>query len=51
VASDRSAYDCEFVSLSRALAVKLITSDQEVLKSFPDDAISLNDFGAGEPGA
>ena len=50
-ASGRSAYDCEFVSLSRALSVKLVTSDQEVLKSFPDDTISLRDFGAGEPGA
>ncbi len=50
-ASGRSAYDCEFVSLSRALDVKLVSSDQEVLKSFPDDTISLKDFGTGEPGA
>jgi predicted nucleic acid-binding protein len=50
-ASGRSAYDCEFVSLSRALGVKLVTSDQEILKSFPHDTISLKSFGAGVPGA
>ena len=50
-ASGRSAYDCEFVALSRALGVKLVTSDREVLKSFPDDTISLRDIAAGEPGA
>ena len=50
-ASGRSAYDCEFVALSRALGVQLVTSDQEVLASFPADAISLKDFGSGEPGA
>jgi predicted nucleic acid-binding protein len=50
-ASGRSAYDCEFVALSRALGVPLVTSDQDVLASFPADAISLKDFGSGEPGA
>ncbi len=50
-ASGRSAYDCEFVSLARALGIPLVTSDQEVLTSFPADAISLKSFGAGEPGA
>ena len=49
-ASTRSAYDCEFVSLARALGVQLVTSDHEVLASFPADAISLRVFGAGEPG-
>lgn len=50
-ASGQSAYDCEFVSLARALSVQLVTSDREVLTSFPADAISLRTFGTGEPGA
>src|SRR5436190_18347548 len=36
--SGRSAYACEFVALARALEVRLVTSDQEVLASFPADA-------------
>lgn len=50
-ASGRSAYDCEFVSLARALDVQLVTSDQEVLASFPADTISLKAFSSGDPGA
>jgi predicted nucleic acid-binding protein len=50
-ASGRSAYVCEFVSLARTLEVRLVTSDQQVLASFPKDAIALKIFGAGAPGA
>ena len=39
-----SAYDCEFVSLAQDLSVKLVTTDKQVLKVFPDVAISLADF-------
>ena len=39
-----SAYDCEFVSLAQDLNVELVTTDKQVLKAFPDLAISLADF-------
>jgi predicted nucleic acid-binding protein len=39
-----SAYDCEFVALAQAMNVKLITTDKQVLKAFPDLAVSLADF-------
>jgi predicted nucleic acid-binding protein len=37
-----SAYDCEFVALSRYLNVKLITQDKKILAQFPQYAIALN---------
>lgn len=43
-ASGRSAYDCEFVALAEALGVRLVTADRELTRSFPDRAISLEDF-------
>ena len=39
-----SAYDCEFVSLAQDLKVKFVTSDKQVLKAFPDLAVSLAEF-------
>ena len=45
--SGRTAYDCEFVALARALAVPLVTADREVLAAFPDTALSLETFAAG----
>ena len=39
-----SAYDCEFVSLAQDLDVELVTTDKQVLKSFPGLAVSLKDF-------
>jgi predicted nucleic acid-binding protein len=39
--SDCSAYDCEFVSLARALGVQLVTQDRQVLQAFPGTAIAL----------
>ena len=41
-----SAYDCEFVALALDLEVKLITTDRQVLKAFPDTAASPEDFAA-----
>ena len=41
-----SAYDCEFVALARDLDVNLITTDRQVLKAFPDTAMSPEDFAA-----
>ncbi len=39
-----SAYDCEFVHLAQELATVLVTSDRKVLRTFPETAISLDDF-------
>lgn len=46
-ASGRSAYDCEFVALARALGVPLVTSDRQLLASFPDTAVSMSVFAGG----
>jgi len=39
-----SAYDCEFVALARDLDVRLLTVDQQMLKQFPNEAISLDEY-------
>jgi predicted nucleic acid-binding protein len=39
-----SAYDCEFVALAHSLGVPLVTSDAEILDSFPSIAVSPKDF-------
>ena len=39
-----SDYDCEFVALALDLDVPLITTDRQVLKAFPDTAVSPEDF-------
>lgn len=43
-ASGCSAYDCEFVALARRLRVPLVTNDRQVLKAFPELAISLEEY-------
>lgn len=43
-ASSCSAYDCEFVALARTLQVPLVTADRQVLRDFPETAVSLQDF-------
>lgn len=48
--SGRSAYDCEFVAVARALGVPLITSDRQLLGSFPAVAVALREYGADTPG-
>lgn len=39
-----SAYDCEFVALATEQQVPLITLDREILREFPEFAISLDKF-------
>jgi predicted nucleic acid-binding protein len=40
-ASGCSAYDCEFVALAQELGIKLVTSDQQVIESFPGLVLPL----------
>jgi predicted nucleic acid-binding protein len=42
--SECTAYDCEFIALAEQLNVKLVTADKQLLKQFPDGAISLEEF-------
>jgi predicted nucleic acid-binding protein len=39
-----SAYDCEFVSVSRELSIPLVTENRKILNAFPDSTVSLKDF-------
>jgi predicted nucleic acid-binding protein len=39
-----SAYDCEFVSLAKALNLTLITGDKKLLQSFPGTAKTAGDY-------
>jgi predicted nucleic acid-binding protein len=39
-----SAYDAEFVALSKELSVPLVTEDKAVLKAFPETARSMEGF-------
>ena len=42
--SPLSAYDSEFVALADRLGCKLVTTDAEILKAFPNTAVRLSDF-------
>ncbi len=39
-----SAYDCEFVALAKELDVLLVTVDKQILREFPNVAISIEEF-------
>jgi predicted nucleic acid-binding protein len=42
--SNCSAYDCEFVALAKDLRVPLVTSDNKMLRAFPEIAVSPQEF-------
>jgi predicted nucleic acid-binding protein len=46
--TDHSAYDCEYVALAQELGVMLVTGDRAVADLFPDTAVLLEDYAAGE---
>jgi predicted nucleic acid-binding protein len=42
--SSCTAYDCEFVVLAELLGIPLVTADKQLIKVFPDIAVSLEEF-------
>lgn len=47
--SSISAYDAEFVCLAGKLDTKLLTTDKQLLREFPELAIAPEDFAPDEP--
>lgn len=41
-----SAYDCEYVTLAERLGVKLVTSDEKLLKAFSGVAMDMSSFSS-----
>jgi predicted nucleic acid-binding protein len=39
-----TAYDCEFVALAKQLGAPLVTTDDDVLRAFPETALALDAF-------
>lgn len=44
--SRRSAHDCEFVAVARDLEIPLVTSDEGILRAFPNTAVSPEFFAS-----
>ena len=42
--SSCSAYDSEYVALARDLGTKLVTTDQKIIRQFPDEVCSIKDY-------
>lgn len=42
--SSCSAYDCEYVSLAQRFGVMLVTADKQILRDFPETAVSPQQF-------
>ncbi len=43
-----STYDLEFVWTAQQLGVPLVIADQQILKTYPDVAVSIQDFATGK---
>jgi predicted nucleic acid-binding protein len=43
-----SAYDAQFAAVAIESGVRLVTEDQQLLRAFPDIALSLADFCTGD---
>ena len=39
-----TAYDCEYIALAHEFTIPLITTDKKLLSSFPQTALSLDEF-------
>lgn len=42
--SNCTSYDCAYVSTAKSLQVPLITADKQLLRAFPNIAVSMADF-------
>ena len=42
--SNCTAYDCEFIALAKETNSYLVTADRQLLKEFPETAVSLESF-------
>jgi len=42
--SDCTAFDCEYVALAQDLGVPLVTTEKQILRAFPKNAVSLENF-------
>ena len=42
--SSCSAYDCEYVALAKEMGVALVTEDRQILREFPETAVSMAGF-------
>jgi len=39
-----SAYDCEYIAVAKELGVKLVTYDKQLIKEFPDTAMTAKQY-------
>ena len=44
IKSNCSAYDCEFVALSKKLNAPLVTADKQIINNFPDTAFAIERY-------
>ncbi|MFL6375316.1 MAG: type II toxin-antitoxin system VapC family toxin [Pyrinomonadaceae bacterium] len=42
--SDCTAYDCEYVAAAESLRCPLITNDKQIIRNFPNVALTMSDF-------
>jgi predicted nucleic acid-binding protein len=48
VASRFATFDCYYVVLARKLNTRLVTADRKMIRQFPGEAISIEDFAEGK---